>query len=204
MLVDDHAIVRSGLSAFLLAYDGLEMVAEASNGEQALGLCERVKPDVILMDLVMPGIGGVEATRRIRKHYPAIEIIALTSFQDVEMIRAVLAVGAKGYLIKTASADELADAIFRVHAGEPILASEVTKKLVAHANRPDPVTFDLSEREMEILFLIAEGLKNPEIAEHLVISRSTVKFHVSNILSKMGVNNRTEAVALAIKHNMVI
>ncbi|MFC1879149.1 response regulator [Chloroflexota bacterium] len=203
MLVDDHAVVRSGLSAFLLAYDDLDLVGEASNGERALRLCQPLMPDVILMDLVMPGWNGAETTRRIRQQYPTIEVIALTSFKDVDMVQDVLAAGAKGYLLKNVSAKDLAAAIRSVHAGDPILASEITQALIEETNRPVPVTFDLSQRELEVLGLMVAGLNNREIAERLFVSRSTVKFHVSNILSKLGVTGRTEAVSVALKQNLV-
>jgi NarL family two-component system response regulator LiaR len=203
MLVDDHAVVRSGLSAFLLAYDDLELVAEASSGEGAILLCEQVKPDVVLMDLMMPGMDGATATQQIRERCPDIQVIALTSFKEVEMVQGALEAGAIGYLLKNVSADELANAIRAAHAGRPTLASEAAQVLIDQSTKKNQIGSDLTKRELEILALLVEGLSNPEIAERLVVSRSTVKFHVSSILSKFGAASRTEAVAIALQRNLV-
>ncbi len=203
VLVDDHAVVRSGLGAFLLAFDDLELVGEAGGGEEAVRLCEQVRPDVILMDLVMPGMDGAAATRAIRERCPQVQVIALTSFKEDELVQGALQAGAISYLLKNVSADELADAIRAAHAGRPTLAPEAAQALVQAASHPPPPGHDLTPREREVLALMVEGLSNPQIAERLVVSRSTVKFHVSSILSKLGVDGRTEAVALAVQNHLV-
>lgn len=205
MLVDDHAVVRSGLMAFLLAFEDLNLVAEASDGEEAVRLCARIQPDVVLMDLMMPRMDGATATRLIRESHPQIQVIALTSFKEETMIQDVLRAGAIGYLLKNVSADDLADAVRAAYHGRPTLAPEATHALIhsaTHAGYP-PVGHDLTEREREVLALMASGLNNSQIAEHLVVSRSTVKFHVSSILSKLHVTNRTEAVVLALQQRLV-
>jgi NarL family two-component system response regulator LiaR len=203
MLVDDHAVVRSGLAAFLTAFDDLELVAEAGGGEEAVRLCDEAKPDVVLMDLVMPGMDGAAATKAIREKCPHIQVIALTSFKEKDLVESALKAGAIGYLLKNVSADELADAIRAAVAGRPTLAPEAAQALIQAARAPQAPGHDLTEREMEVLALMVEGLNNPDIAERLVVSRSTVKFHVSNVLSKLGVASRTEAVSLALKHKLV-
>jgi NarL family two-component system response regulator LiaR len=203
LLVDDHMVVRSGLSTVLAVYDDMELAGEAGDGEEAIRLCERLQPDVVLMDLLMPKMDGVTATRAIKERWPRIVVIALTSFKEQEYVEGALKAGASGYLLKNISAEELVNAIRRAVAGQPSLSPEAAQVLIRKVNEPAPLGQDMTEREKEILVLMVEGLSNIEIAGRLVVSQSTVKFHVSNILSKLGVTGRTEAVALAIKHHLV-
>ena len=203
MLVDDHAVVRSGLGAFLMAFDDLELVAEASSGEQAVSICVQARPDVVLMDLVMPGMDGAAATRAIREKCPDIQVIALTSFKEQELVQGALQAGAIGYLLKNVSTDELADAIRAAYAGKPTLAPEAAQALIQASQKPAMPPIELTDRELEVLELMVAGLTNPDIANRLVISRSTVKFHVSSILTKLNVSSRTEAVATALQNKLV-
>jgi len=203
VIVDDHAVVRSGLSAFLLAFDDLEEIGEAASGEEAVTLCTRTMPDVVLMDLMMPGMDGVAATRVIKEKAPEIQVIVLTSFGEQERVQAALKAGAIGYLLKDASAEDLVAAIRRAAAGKPSLGPEAARALIQATTEPASPGRDLTERELEVLALMVEGLSNPDIAERLVVSLSTAKFHVSSVLSKLGASSRTEAVALAVQHNLV-
>lgn len=203
VIVDDHVVVRSGLSAFLLAYDDLKLVGEASNGEEGVRLCRQIHPDVVLMDLVMPGIDGIAATRAIREYCPETQVVALTSFGEDERVQAVLKAGAIGYLLKNVSAQELVAAIRNAAAGEPTLSSEAARALMHGSGGDQPQGQELTEREREVLALMSKGLNNAQIAGQLVISASTTKFHVSNILTKLGVSTRTEAVALAVRKHLV-
>ncbi len=203
MLVDDHAVVRSGLCSFLMVYDDFELVGEAENGLQAVQRAAALQPDVILMDLIMPEMDGAAAIRRIREANPRIQIIALTSFRDEKLVQAALQAGAIGYLLKNVSADELAQAIRAAHAGRTTLAPEAAEALIHAATTPPPPAFELTDRERDVLCWMVRGLSNNEIAARLVVSPSTVKFHVSNILSKLGVSSRTEAVAFALQHRLV-
>jgi two-component system, NarL family, response regulator LiaR len=203
LLVDDHAVVRSGLGAVLMATDGLNMVGEAGNGEIAVAMCRKLKPDVVLMDLMMPVMDGVTAIRVIHDAQPEIKIIALTSFGERELVEGALKAGASGYLLKTVSAAELVAAIQGAVEGKTSLSPEAAQALVQGLKQPRATTHDLTDREYEILALMVDGLPNHEIADKLVVSQSTVKFHVSNILSKLEVSTRTEAVSVALKHKMV-
>lgn len=203
LIVDDHDMVRRGLGVFLSVSNDLEHVGDAADGEEALRLVEELQPDVVLMDLRMPGMDGVEATQRIRDEYPDTQVVALTSYKEEKLVRDALQAGAIAYLLKNATVEELAAAIRAAHAGQPTLAPEATQVLINQTRRPTPSQFNLSERELDVLAGIVEGLTNRQIAERLSISRSTVKFHVSSILAKLGVASRTEAVALAIQHGLV-
>ena len=203
LIVDDHAVVRSGLTAFLLASDDLELAGEASSGPEAVRLCPQVQPDVVLMDLLMPEMDGATATRAIRAACPQVQVLALTSFPEAKYVQAALQAGAIGYLLKNATMEELGAAIRAAHAGRPTLAPEATGALIQTATQPPAPGQDLTARERAVLGLMVEGLSNTAIGRRLVISRSTVKFHVSNILSKLGVTSRTEAVALAVEHRLV-
>jgi NarL family two-component system response regulator LiaR len=203
MLVDDHAMVRRGLATFLMVFDDFKMVGEAESGEAAIRLCAEVLPDVILMDMVMPEMDGASATRVIRQQFPQIQVLALTSFKEGELIRNALEAGAIGYLLKDVSADELARAIRAAHAGRVTLSREAAQVLVETASQPPAPGLDLTEREREVLSLMIEGLNNTQIAGKLTVSPSTIKSHVSNILSKLGVASRTEAVTLALRHRIV-
>jgi NarL family two-component system response regulator LiaR len=202
LLVDDHAVVRGGLAAFLLAYDDLELAGEASGGEEAIGMAEEHCADVVLMDLVMPGMNGAEATAAIREKCPHVQVIALTSFPEEDLVSGVLKAGAIGYLLKNVTAEELAGAIRAAHAGRPTLSPEATQALIAANAGGRKPGDDLTGREREVLSLMAEGMSNSAIAETLVVSMSTVKFHVSSILAKLGVESRTEAVALALREGL--
>jgi two-component system, NarL family, response regulator LiaR len=203
MIVDDHAMVRSGLAAFLSVADDCVLVGEAQSGAEALRLCGEAQPDVVLMDLIMPGMDGVATTRAMRERFPSVRVIALTSFPEDRLVQEVLEAGAISYLLKNVSADELARAIRAARGGQSTLAPEAAHALIARVTQPKKPGHDLSAREREVLALMVQGLKNPEIAERLVVGRSTVKFHVSSILGKLGVQSRTEAVALAVQHHLV-
>ena len=203
MLVDDHTMVRRGLATFLKVFDDLELAGEAASGDAAIQLCARILPDVVLMDMLMPDMDGATATRVIRQQFPKVQVIALTSFKDEGLVQNALQAGAIGYLLKDVSADELAQAIRAAHAGRATLAPEAAQALVHAATQPPAPGHDLTERERAVLALMVEGLNNTEIAERLVVSPSTIKSHVSNILSKLGVTSRTEAVALAVRHRLI-
>jgi NarL family two-component system response regulator LiaR len=203
MVVDDHAVVRSGLRMFLLAFDDIALVAEAATGEEALGLCDEARPDVVLMDLVMPGMGGADATRVLRERYPKLQVVALTSFQDGELVHDALQAGAIGYLLKDVPIDELAAAIRAAHAGRSTLAPAAAQALVKAAQGWPEMGSDLTERQKEVLALVVEGLSNAEIAARLVISPATARYHVSSILSKLGAANRAEAAAMAVKYGLL-
>ncbi len=203
MIVDDHAVVRSGLGAFLSTFDDFDLVGEAENGKDAVRLTGTLQPHVIVMDLVMPEMDGATATRLIRQQYPGVQIIALTSFREEGLVQGALQAGAISYLLKNVSANELARAIRAAYSGRSTLSPEAAEVLIQAATQPRAPTYDLTSREHDVLVLMVKGLSNGEIAEKLVVSSSTVKFHVSNILSKLNVSSRTEAVALALQQHLV-
>jgi NarL family two-component system response regulator LiaR len=203
MLVDDHMMVRRGLATFLKVFDDLQLVGEAENGAAAIQLCGEVLPDVVLMDMFMPDMDGATATRAIRQQFPQVQVIALTSFKEGELIKKALEAGAIAYLLKDVSADDLVRAIRAAHAGRATLSPEAAQALVETANQPPMKGLDLTEREREVLALMVEGLNNTQIAGRLTVSPSTIKSHVSNVLSKLGVVSRTEAVTLALRNRIV-
>jgi NarL family two-component system response regulator LiaR len=203
MLVDDHTMVRRGLATFLKVFDDLQLAGEAESGQTAIQLCAKLQPDVILMDMVMPDMDGATATRAIRQQSPQVQVIALTSFKEGKLIKNALEAGAIGYLLKDVSADDLVRAIRAAHAGRATLSPEAAQALVETANQPPVPGLDLTEREREVLALMVEGLNNTQIAGRLTVSPSTIKSHVSNILSKLGVASRTEAVTLALRNRIV-
>jgi two-component system, NarL family, response regulator LiaR len=204
MIVDDHDLVRSGLRFYIQSVEDLILVGEAPDGSTAIELCRTLSPDVVLMDLVMPGMDGIETTRKIRQENPKVQVLALTSFSDHQQISEVIRAGAIGYLLKNVTINELTLAIRNARAGRPVLAPEALRTLVNPDLKPaaGPV-YDLSSRELEVLTLVVAGLNNSEIAKNLSVSRSTIKTHVGNIFNKLGVSNRVEATTLAIQNYLV-
>jgi len=203
LVVDDHEMVREGLAAMLKTAPDMTLIGQVSDGDYAVTFCAETCPDVILMDLEMPKMDGVTATKHIREHCPQTQIIALTSFSDDERIHAALEAGMIGYLLKNIPANQLQEAIRNTHAGKSTLAPEAAQVLIQASVRPPKLGTDLTERELEVLALLVEGQTNQQIAQSLEISLSTAKFHVSTILSKLNVGSRTEAVSMALKHGLV-
>ncbi len=196
-------MLRRGLATFLKIYDDLILVGEAATGEAAIQLCGRLLPDVVLMDLVMSGMDGLEATRVIHQQFPTVRVIALTSFNEEGLVQNALQAGAISYLLKDVSADELAKAIRAAHAGQSTLSPAAAQALIHTTTQPPALGHDLTERERSVLSLMVTGLNNTEIAAELSVSPSTIKSHVSHILAKFDVTSRTEAVAMAVRHHLV-
>lgn len=203
LIVDDHPMVRSGLQDFILAYDWLELVGEAQNGVEAVEFCANHEVDVVLMDMVMPLMDGSEATRRILALGKPVKIIILTSFHEQDLVQQALNAGATSYLLKNVTAEELAKAIQAAYGGFSILAPEATQALVAANHQKHAIGSDLTEKEREILVLLTKGFSNNEISRQLSISIATVKFHLTNIYTKLGAKNRVEAVTIALDHHLV-
>ncbi len=203
MIVDDHGMVRRGLATFLLTHADIQVVAEGRDGQEAVQLCEQFQPDVILMDLIMPALSGPEAIHIIHQRWPAVRVIALTSFQEKDLVQQALKAGAISYLLKNITGDDLAEAIRSAHAGRATLAPEALQSLIQAEAEVDTLGSDLTVREREVLALLVEGMPNPDIAARLCVSRATIKAHISSILSKLGVSNRSEAIALALRHRLV-
>ncbi|ABS21485.1 response regulator [Bacillus cytotoxicus] len=205
LLVDDHEMVRMGVSAYLSTQPDIEVVGEAENGRKGSELALQLKPDIILMDLVMDEMDGVEATRAIIKEWPEAKIVVVTSFLDDEKLYPVIEAGATSYLLKTSRASDIADAVRATYDGETVLEPKVTGKMMSRMRqkKEQPLHDDLTEREFEILLLIAEGKSNQEIADELFIALKTVKTHVSNILNKLNVSDRTQAVIYAFRHQLI-
>lgn len=204
VLIDDHEMVRAGVSAFLSTQPDIEVVGEASDGATGAELAIAEKPDVVLMDLVMEPVDGVESTKRIKASWKDAKILVVTSFLDDEKVYPVIEAGAMSYVLKTANANEIADAIRQTAAGNPVMAAQVTGKMLERLRHPETTLHEsLTAREREILQLMAEGKANQVIADELYISLKTVKTHVSNILTKLDVYDRTQAVVYAFQHNLV-
>jgi NarL family two-component system response regulator LiaR len=203
IIVDDHPIVRHGIKTILLTFEDILVVGEAGNGAEALSLCAEAQPDVVLMDIVMPGMNGVEATHTLLERYPLLKIIILTSFPNQEAVQETLEAGAVGFLLKDTPKEIIGDAIRSAYAGRTVLAPEATEALIRAKTGPPKLGYDLSDRELEVLALVVEGLSNAEIAEQLVISPNTARNHVSACISKLGATNRAQAAALATKYKLI-
>jgi NarL family two-component system response regulator YdfI len=204
LIVDDHPVVREGLRAILETAPDLSLVGEAGDGAEAVRLAEELAPDVVLMDLRMPGVGGIEAIQQIKTRQPGVEVVILTTYEEDDQILAGLRAGARGYLLKDVARDVLFETIRAAHRGELLLPASVADRVVAHLEPPRPVRPEgLSRREVEILGLLVEGAANKQIAARLAIAERTVKAHVTSIFNKLGVDSRTEAVAVAFRNDLV-
>ncbi|QQZ08100.1 response regulator [Heyndrickxia vini] len=205
LLVDDHEMVRIGVSAFLSIQQDIEIVGEAANGQEGVNLALSLRPDIILMDLVMSGMDGIQATKEIINEWPEAKIIIVTSFIDDEKVYPALEAGATSYMLKTSKANDIAEAVRSTYEGQSVLEPQVTGKMMMRMKQGNkrPLHDDLTNREIEILLLMAEGMTNQEIADELFIALKTVKTHVSNILSKLEVQDRTQAVIYAFQHQLI-
>ena len=203
LIVDDHAMLRSGLKNFLYGYEWLELAGEASSGAKAVEFCSTHEVDVVLMDMMMPGMDGCEATQRIIALGKPVKIIILTSFHEQDLVEDALKAGATSYLLKNVNAEELASAIQDAYTGKSTLAPEATEALIQATRQRRDIGFDLTKREKEVLELLVDGKSNNEIAMLLSISLATVRFHLANIYSKLGAKNRIEAVTLALEHRLI-
>lgn len=205
LIVDDHEVVRDGLEVFLGVQDDIDLIGKAGCGEDAVDLCARERPDVVVMDLVMPGgMDGVSAIRSIRQDNPCTEIVVLTSYGDQARVNAALGAGAKGFLLKDATGDQVADAVRKAYQDEVTLSPDVTRLLVESLTETSrPQSYDLTWREQEVLNLLVKGFSNPAIASRLDIKTSTVKTHIGHIFSKLGVSSRVEAATFAVEHNLL-
>lgn len=203
LLVDDHEMVRIGVSAYLQSQKDMEVVGEATNGQEAVQMALELRPDLILMDMVMPIMNGAEATKAIINQWPEAKIMVVTSFLDDDKVYPALQAGAVSYILKTSKASRIADSIRETMNGTPVLEPEVMTKMMKQMRHERVLHEELTEREMEILLLLARGLTNQEVAEQLFIAVKTVKTHVSNILAKLEVHDRTQAVIYAFQHKLI-
>jgi two-component system, NarL family, response regulator LiaR len=203
LLVDDHAVVRGGLRFFLAGLDDIEIVGEAASGAEALELVARLAPDLAIMDVMMPGMDGITATRELKRRFPQLCVLALTSFGEGTLIQQALEAGAVGYLLKDTEGSEITRAIRAACAGAPVFSPDVTTELVSALNTPSALGGNLSARELDVLRLLIAGGSNEQIAVRLAISHNTVRYHVRNILGKLGAADCTEAIGLAVQHNLV-
>lgn len=203
LIADDHAMVRVGLATILESLDDMTLVGQATNGNEAIEMCANLQPEVVLMDVKMPGMDGVKATAEIKLRFPEIKIIVITSYEDTNIVNSALQAGAIGYLLKNVSASMLGNAIRSARNNQPTLAPEATQALIEASKSTQPAAFEITERELEVLHYIVKGMSNAEIAIKLQISRFTVKNHISSIFSKLDVASRTEAATIAIQNHLV-
>jgi DNA-binding NarL/FixJ family response regulator len=202
LIADDHLVVREGLMVMLQSTGECEVIGQATNGEEAVLLAHKLQPDVAIVDLQMPGMGGIEAIQRITQQTPKVKVVVLSTFDQDEYIYQSVQAGAKGYVLKGSGLDELLDVVRSAATGKLLLSSDIATKLIGHISTPD-LGLSLTEREREVLRFLARGWRNREIAQHLCISERTVKNHVTNIITKLGVKSRTEAVSQAFKEGLI-